>query len=91
MSSNVVREARQRAENYRKALRFLEGLKSFTYKDYVKAISMAGIDMAEAEMRQQWNMSEMTISGTESLRQTQIEVLREGIQVFEEVAQKLSS
>ncbi len=42
--------------------------------------------MTQTEMRQQWNMAKMTIPGTESLRQTQVEVLREGIRVFEEVA-----
>ena len=49
---------------------------------------MAGIDMSESEMHQQWKMAEMTIPGPESLRQTQIEVLREGIRVFSEVAEK---
>ena len=90
MSSKVVKEAQKKIENYKKALKFLQGLKSFTYEDYVKAIRMAGVDMAESEMRQQWDMAKMTIYGTESLRQTQIEVLREGIQVFEEVVKKLS-
>ena len=89
MSNNVAKEARQRAENYGKALRFLEGLQSLTYEDYTKSIRMAGIEMTESEVRQQWNMAKMTIPGTESLRQTQIEVLREGIQVFEEVAKEL--
>jgi len=89
MSGNVAEEAKQRAENYRKALRFLEGLQSFTYEDYVKSIKMAGIEMTELELRQQWDMACMTIPGTESLRQTQIEVLSEGIKVFEEVAKKL--
>ena len=89
MSSNIANEARQRVENYRKALAFLEGLQSFTYEDYVRSIRMAGIDMTESEMRQQWSMAKMTIPGTESLRQTQIDVLREGIRVFGEVAQKL--
>jgi lipoate synthase len=89
MSSSVAKEARQRAENYKKALEFLERLQSFTYDDYVKSIKMAGIDMTESEMRQQWNTAEMTIPGPKILRQTQIEVLREGIRVFEEVANKL--
>lgn len=82
-------EAKQRAENYRKALDFLQGLQSFTYEDYTKSLRMAGIEMTETEMRQQWNMAKMTIPGTESLRQTQVEVLREGAQVSEEAAEKL--
>jgi len=89
MSSNVAKEARQRAENYRKALRFLEGLQSFTYEDYVKSIKIAGIEMAESETRQQWNMTQMMIGGAESLKQVQIESLRKGIEVFDEVARKL--
>jgi len=89
MSSNVAKEARQRAENYRKALRFLEGLQSFTYEDYVKSIKIAGIEMAESEIRQLWQSTEMMIGGPESLRQVQIESLRKGIEVFDEVARKL--
>jgi lipoate synthase len=89
MGSNIAMEARQRADNYRRALQFLEGLQNFTYADYTKSIKMAGIEMTESEMRQQWNMSEMTIPGTESLRQTQIEVLKEGVRVFGDIAQKL--
>src|SRR4030042_3002202 len=89
MSSNVVMEARRRVENYSRALRFLEGLHNVTYEDYVNSIRMAGIERAESKMRQQWNMAKMTLPGTESLRQTQIEVLREGIRVFGEVVQKL--
>lgn len=88
MNNSVGLEARQRAENYAKALRFLEGLKDFTYADYVKSIRIAGIDMTESEMQQQWKMSEMTIPGTEFLRQTQMDVFREGVRIFSEVAEK---
>ena len=90
MSGNVAKEAKQRAENYREALSFLQGLQSFTYEDYTKSLRIAGIEMTETEMRQQWNMAKMTIPGTESLRQTQVEVLREGVRVFEEVAKGFS-
>ena len=89
MGSKAAKEAKRRAENYRKALRFLEGLQSFNYGDYVESIRTAGIEMTELELRQRWDMAGMTIPGTDSLRQTQIEVLREGIRVFEEVAKKL--
>ena len=89
MNSSIAIEARQRVENYSKALRFLEDLQSFAYTDYVKAIKMAGIDMTESEMSQQCKMAELTISGTESLRLTQIDALKEGIRIFGEVAEKL--
>ena len=89
MSSNVAQEARRRADNYRKALQFLQGLRSFTYNDYTSSIKMAGIDMPESEMRSQWDMTKMMIGGPESLKQVQIESLRKGIEVFDEVARKL--
>lgn len=88
MSNYIAMEARQKADNFKEALQFLESLQNFTYPDYVKVIEIAGIEMPESEMRQQWKMSEMTIPGVESLRKTQIEVLREGIKMFEEIAQK---
>jgi len=87
--NNIVVEARQMTENYKKALAFLEGLHRWTYDDYIECIRIAGIKMTDSEMHQQWSIAQMTISGTEVLRQTQIEALREGIRVFSEVAQKL--
>jgi hypothetical protein len=88
MSSNMAKEARRRADNYKQAIQFLEGLKSFTYEDYVKSIKMAGVAMTESETRQQWNMTEMMIGGPESLKQVQIESLSKGFQVFDEIARK---
>jgi len=89
MGSNVVKEAKKRADNYRKAVSFLEGLKSFTYNDLIKSMKMAGTEMAESEIRQLWQSTEMMIGGPESLKQVQIESLRKGIEVFDEVARKL--
>jgi hypothetical protein len=89
MGSEAAKEARRRAENYKKALRFIEGLRSFTYEDLVKSMKIAGTEMTESETRQLWNSTEMMIGGPESLKQIQIESLRKGVEVFEEVADKL--
>lgn len=87
--SSTAADARLRAENYKRALRFLEGLTDFTYADYVKCIKMAGIEMTESELREQWYMAERTIPGTQSLRQIQMEVFVKGINIFGEISQKL--
>jgi len=88
-SEEVRRMARQRAENYRKALSYLNGLARLTYTDFVKVIRIAGIEMAESEIQQTWRMSEMTIPGAEGLRQIYRETLEQGIAVFEKVAREL--
>jgi DNA-directed RNA polymerase subunit RPC12/RpoP len=78
-------EAGRLVDDYKRALAFLESRRRFAYQDYTTSIRMAGIKMTEAEMQQQWSLAKETIYGSESLRQIQMDVLREGISVFEHV------
>ena len=88
-SGRVRQMAKQRAENYRKALKYLNSLKVFTYQDFVKLIQMAEIEMAESEIQQTWEMSKMTLPGAEGLRQIYRETLTVGIDTFQKIADEL--
>lgn len=89
-AEEIKRMARERADNYKKALEYLNGLSKLTYDDFQKMIRMAGIEMSDSEMRQTWDMSKMTLTGTEGLRQTYREVLEQGIEVFGKIDRELS-
>ena len=86
MGSDMVREARRRAENYRKAIQFLEGLENFTYEDLKKSLKIAETKMTESETLQLWNTTKMMLGGPEDLRKVNIDSLRKGLKMFEEIA-----
>lgn len=85
MGSNVVKEAKKRADNYRKAVSFLEGLKNFTYNDLIKSMKMAGTEMTESDNLQVWiKATAKSKAGAEPLRQILIISLQTSIKNFEE-------
>jgi hypothetical protein len=84
-----VQKAIELVHNYKRALAYLDGVTELTYERFKEAIRLAGNPVPETEIRQQWEMSKMTLQGPESLRQTYREVWEKGIQVFGEIAREL--
>ncbi len=84
-----VDRARELADNYKRALAYLNSISELTYENFRHAIHLAGNPVPEGEIRQQWEMAKMTLQGTESLRQTYREVWEKGIEVFGQIAREL--
>jgi hypothetical protein len=89
MAGNIGKEARERAKKYKKALKYLDGCKKFTYEDLIETNRLAGNAMTEEELRRMWDMSEQTIAGAEGYRQILRNTLIEGINAFERIADEL--
>lgn len=73
-----VEKATELAHNYKRALAYWDSASELTYEHCREAIRLAGNPVPESEIRQQWEMSKMTLQGTESLRQTYREVWQKG-------------
>ena len=84
-----VERATELVRNYKRALAYLDSASELTYEHFREAIRLAGNPVPESEIRQQWEMSKMTLQGTESLRQTYREVWEKGIEVFGQIAREL--
>ena len=84
-----VEKAKELVENYKRALAFLDGVSEWTYANFRHAIRLSGVPMQESEIRQQWQMAEGTLEGTESLRRIYREVWQEGLEVFSRIAREL--
>ncbi len=84
-----VEKATELVRNYKRALAYLDSASELTYEYFREAIRLAGNPVPESEIRQQWEMSKMTLQGTESLRQTYREVWQKGIEVFGQIAREL--
>ena len=77
MGNNVVKDVKRNVKNCIKALRFLEGLTAFTYKEYVKSLKLAGEKTTESDNLEIWKkMTAKSESGSEPLRQTLITLLQ---------------
>ena len=79
----------QRAKNYKRALKYLDSCKHFTYKDLLETNKIAGNIMSESKLKQMWGMSKKTMEGSEGHRQILRNTLIEGITTFESVADKI--
>jgi len=95
MSLNIREELKQKAENCRKALKYLDGCTTLTYDNTVKANQIAGTRIPEFELRRVWEQSKFILptdtdaGGVDFVRQTMRNSLIEAISLFEETAQKL--
>jgi hypothetical protein len=96
MSSEAVRNVRQQVENYRRALKYLDGCGDLTYEKLREAWQIAGVDMPESQLRQQWSQADYILptggrpGGKESLRFMMRNTLIEAIATFESLADKLA-
>ena len=95
MGTDVRKEVKQRIENYKKALKYLDSCKTFTYDNLVKANQIAGSPIPEPDLQRMWEQSKYILptggepGGTESLRQTMRNTLIESISAFENLANEL--
>ena len=94
MSIEAGREARQRAENYRRALKYLDSVRGFTYENFAEMNRIAGNLYSESDMRRMLAESQYALptggepGGAEFLKMSLRNSLIEGISVFESVADK---
>lgn len=95
MANEILREARQRAANYKRALKYLDECGTLTYDKLREANRIAAVDMAESQLRTMWEQAGYILptgghpGGQEFLRFQMRSTLMEGIATFEAVADKL--
>jgi len=94
MGTDVRKEFKQRAEDYKKALKYLDSCSTFTYDNLVKVNQIAGSPVPEVDLQRMWEQSRYILttdqaSGVEFLRQTMRSTLIEGISAFEDTAREL--
>jgi hypothetical protein len=96
VSSETVRKVRQQVENYRSALKYLDGCGDLTYEKLREAWHIAGVNMPESQLRQQWSQADYILptggqpGGKESLRFMMRNTLIESIATFEALADRLA-
>jgi hypothetical protein len=97
MSSNVGKEARQRAENYKKALKYLDTCGTLDYGKFSEINKIAGYPFTEEQIRQQIAQSDFMLpiggkpGGMEALKQIIRETLVQGESTFGSLADKLGA
>jgi hypothetical protein len=95
MGIDARKEAKRIAENYKKALKYLDKCKNFTYDDLVKTNQIAGSPMSEPDLQRMWEQSQYILpiggepGGAESLRKMMRNTLIESISAFETIVQEL--
>lgn len=97
MANETVQKVRQRADNYKQALKCLDECGDLTYDKLREANQIAGIDMSESELQEMWKKAGYIFSsdnhpgGKEFLRFELRKTLIEGITTFEAIADKLGT
>ncbi len=92
----VGSDARNRAENYRKAVRYLDTCGELTLDKLRKATQIAGVEM-ESDLRRMWSQADAVLprmgepGGKEFVRFTVRKTLLEGIQTFDALAKQLGA
>jgi hypothetical protein len=95
-TSEAVRNVRQQAENYRRALKYLDGCGDLTYEKLREVWRISGVNMSESQLRQQWSQAHYILptggqpGGKEYLRLMMRKTLTEAIATFETLADKLA-
>ena len=95
MASETAQEARQRVDNYKRALKYLDECGDLTYLKLREANRIAGVDMSDLELRSMWAQADFIMhkggqpGGKESLRFVMRKTLIEGIAIFEALADEL--
>ena len=97
MSSAIGREARQRVDNYKRALKSLDECGDLTFIKLREAVRIAGVDLSESQHRAMWDQADNILptggkpGGKEFLRFQMRNTLIQGIATFEAVADKLGA
>lgn len=91
---NVTKETRQKAEDYKRALRYIDGCADFTFEAFLETNRLAGNLMTESEVRRMYQDTAYIlpvngISGKEELKKIIRQTLAEGVQVFGDLAVEL--
>jgi hypothetical protein len=97
MASEIAQDFRQRVENYKRALKYLDECGDLTYDKILEATQIASFDMPESQLRAMWEQADDILpssgqpGGKESLRFVMRNKLIEGIAAFESVADELGA
>ena len=95
MGTEVARELKQRVDNYKRALKYLDECGDLTYDKLHEANRISGGDMADSRLRAMWEQADTILpthgqpGGKEFLRFQMRNSLIEGIATFESLAGKL--
>ena len=71
---NVIRDTKQKTENFKNAVRYLDQCGEFEFDDFKEAHRIAGTNAQESELRQMWAEARLVLpgpghpGGVESLR-----------------------
>lgn len=96
MPGESAREARQRAKNYKQALKYLDECGAFTIEEFREVHRIGGIDIPESKLRSIWKEADYMLpiggqpGGTETLRRIMRDELIRSIAIFEELAEELA-
>lgn len=97
MASDVGREARETADNYRKAVKYLDGCPGFTLDNFREMNRLTGGNFNEFEMQSMYEQSHAILptggrqGGVLSLKAMQRATLIEAIAAFDQVADQLGA
>jgi len=88
---DIIKDTKQKMENFKKAIKYLDGCDEFDYDDFKEAHRMAETNAQESELREMWAEAKLVLpgpghsGGVESLR----EVTRDSFVTAVDEAQKL--
>jgi hypothetical protein len=97
MASDVGKEARQRADNYRKAVKYLDGCSGFTLENFREMNRLSGGNFSEFEMQRMYEESKAILpmggrpGGVLALKGVQRKTLIEAIAAFDGIADQLGA
>ena len=97
MANDVSRFARQKVDNYRRALRYLDGCGDITLDKMREAIRLSGVDMSERDLHLMWDGADKVLptagmpGGQEAARHILRQTLIRGMAVFEGAAAGLDA
>ena len=97
MASGVGQEARQTADKYRKAVKYLDSCSGFTLENFREMNNLTGNNFAESEMQRMHEESKAILpmggrpGGVLALKEVQRKTLIEAIAAFDEIADKLGA
>jgi hypothetical protein len=86
MSNELV----TRVKNYKKALKYIDGLTGFTFENFDTVNHLAGDVFSPSELRDQWNQGDRMLDGAGELKRMFRNTLIEGIDTFEKVVGPVS-
>lgn len=96
-SKKIIKEARKRIKNYKRALKFLDNCREFTYDKFIEVQHILGVANPESDPQtmRTWESRVHILpgpghsGGADAVRMVIKDTCIQGIAAFEEICQKL--